>query len=70
MTDSKDRNLIVRVSERQKRQVEVAARRSGLTVADYVRAVLAVGSQSRTVGAWIDACVDEQRSVSRGKSAS
>ena len=67
MTTSKDRNLIVRVSERQKRQVELAARRSGLTVADYVRAVLAIGSQSRTVGTWIDTCVDEQGSKSKAR---
>ncbi len=54
MTSSKNTNLIVRVSTEQKEQVERAASRAGLTVADYVRAVLALAAQSRTVGAWVD----------------
>lgn len=54
MTHSKDTNLVVRVSSDQKEQVERAAARAGLTLADYVRAVLALSTQSRTVGAWVD----------------
>jgi hypothetical protein len=54
MTSSKDTNLIVRVSTEQKEQVERAASRAGLTLADYVRAVLALSTQSKTVGAWVD----------------
>jgi uncharacterized protein (DUF1778 family) len=57
MTHSKDTNLVVRVSSDQKEQVERAAARAGLTLADYVRAVLALSTQSRTVGAWVDRSV-------------
>ncbi len=60
MTSSKDTNLIVRVSTEQKEQVERAAARAGLTVADYVRAVLALSTQSRTVGAWVDRSVADR----------
>jgi len=57
----KDKNLIVRVSHIQLRQIEQAARRSGITVSDYVRTVLALACQSRTLGAWIDRGLDDDK---------
>lgn len=66
MTDSKDTNLIVRVSETQKRQIEAAATRSGLTVADYVRTILTISTQSRTLGSWVDRLVVRRRHQREG----
>lgn len=67
MTEGKDSNLIVRLTDRQKGQIETAARRSGLTLSDYVRAVLAISSQSKHVGAWLDSSISQDLGRSTGK---
>ena len=58
MTRTKAKNLIVRVTEKQHRDLERAAKRSALSVSDYVRLVLALAVQSKTVGAFVDRCAE------------
>ena len=59
MTRTKAKNLIVRVTEKQHRDLERAAKRSALSVSDYVRCVLTLATQSRTVGEFVDRCAEE-----------
>ena len=58
MTRTKSKNLIVRISEKQQRELQRAAKRSGLSVSDFVRAVLTLAVQSKTVGDFVDRCAD------------
>jgi predicted HicB family RNase H-like nuclease len=59
MTRTKSKNLIVRITEKQQRELERAAKRSGLAVSDYVRLVLTLAVQSRTVGQFVDRCAED-----------
>ena len=59
MTRLKSRVLTVRLSEKQMRELERAAKRSGLAVSDYVRLVLTLAAQSKTVGAFVDRCAED-----------
>ena len=58
MTRIKNKTLLVRITEKQQRDLERAAKRSGLAVSDYVRQVLALTTQSKTVGEFVDKCLE------------
>ena len=59
MTRTKNKTLLVRITEKQQRDIERAAKRSGLAVSDYVRQVLALATQSTNVGAFVDRCLED-----------
>ena len=58
MARTKTETVIVRVTPKQRRDLERAAKRSGLAVSDYVRAVLALATQSPTIGEWVEECFE------------
>ena len=59
MARTKSETVIVRVTPKHKQQLDRAAKRSGLATSDYVRLVLALAVQSKTVGEFVDRCAEE-----------
>ncbi|MHC4934014.1 MAG: plasmid mobilization protein [Planctomycetota bacterium] len=59
MTRTKDKTLLVRITEKQQRELARAAKRSGLSVSDYVRLVLSLAVQSKTIGEFVDRCAED-----------